>query len=232
MNPFIMLSLLAGVMAVDHRAGWQGLLAQPVFAALLVGFVTGEVSVALPVGLILEFVWLSILPMRGSRQPDHIVGAITGAGTACILIQFTGDVRLLFVIAIGIFAGLVAGELSMHISDTMFRAHRAFLSRIEFGADADARRVVRKLSWLHAGSIAYIFVVQSLVAFVFLTICYAMSEWFARHAVAYFVGGAMRWNALMPALGAAAIIQLYWRPHLKRLLFATSTLMFLVLWLS
>ena len=45
-------TMLGGFLAVDHRAGWQGLLAQPVFAAAVIGFIVGEVEIALAVGAV------------------------------------------------------------------------------------------------------------------------------------------------------------------------------------
>ena len=97
MDLFFLLALIGGFLAVDDRAGWQSLLAQPIFASLLVGAITGEIAAALPVGLILEFVWLSILPMRGSRRPDQVLGAIVGSGTACLLAKLASDPRLLLI---------------------------------------------------------------------------------------------------------------------------------------
>ena len=78
MSPFLLLSLVAGALAVDERAGWQSLLGQPIFSALLVGVITGQMYVALATGLVLELIWLSIMPMRGVKHPNRVTGGIVG----------------------------------------------------------------------------------------------------------------------------------------------------------
>ena len=74
----VLLSLLAGILAIDDKAGWQSLLSQPLFAGVVVGMLLGEVTTALKVGLVLELVWLSVMPMRATRRPDAVAGAVVG----------------------------------------------------------------------------------------------------------------------------------------------------------
>ena len=40
------------------------------------------------------------------------------------------------------------------------------------------------------------------------------------------------WHLFLPALGAAALIHLYWHDHLKRVLILSAVLAVLVLWLN
>jgi mannose/fructose/N-acetylgalactosamine-specific phosphotransferase system component IIC len=231
MNPFIVLSLIAGLLAIDDRAGWQSLLAQPVFAALLVGLVTGEVAAALPVGLALELIWLSILPMRGSRKPDQVLGAVTGAGVASLLASLAGDLRLLLVGAVGVLLGLIAGELGGRLSNALFKLLNRFLSRVELGRQASRRATVGKLLWLHTGSLAYIFTVEALFALVFLSVGFGIAEWFTAQTGGTVAKGIVNWTSLLPAFGAAAVVQLYWRQQLKRVLILSAVMVILVLWL-
>jgi mannose/fructose/N-acetylgalactosamine-specific phosphotransferase system component IIC len=231
MSPFILLSLIAGFLAVDDRAGWQSLLAQPVFAALLVGLVTGQVVVALPVGLMLELIWLSILPMRGSRRPDQVLGAVTGAGSASLLVGLAGDPRILLVSAVGVLIGLLAGEIGGRVSDALLRVLNRFLSHVKFAGKSSRHATVGKLSLLHAGSVAYIFAAEAVAVFVFLTVGFNVGDWFTARVGGPFAEGAVRWGSLIPALGAAAVIQIYWRQHLKRVLILSSVMVLLVLWL-
>jgi mannose/fructose/N-acetylgalactosamine-specific phosphotransferase system component IIC len=232
MNLFVLLSLVAGLLAVDDRAGWQGLLAQPVFAAFLVGLITGEVWVAIPVGLALELIWLSILPMRGSRRPDQVAGAITGAGSASLVMHYTADPRVALVSSVGIVLGLVAGEIGGYISNGLFKAQNWFLSRVEFTVRSDRRGMVYRLFWLHSGSIAYIFIVEAIVAFLFLGAGFGVAEALTGHAAGSFAKGAATWGALVPAFGAAALIQFYWRRYLKRVMILSAALVVLLLWLQ
>jgi len=230
MDPFLSLSLIGGLLAVDDRAGWQSLLAQPIFAALLVGFVFGEVAVALPVGLILELVWLSILPMRGSRRPDQVLGAITGAGVACLLVKLSGDPRVLLASSVGGLIGLIAGELGGYLVTVSSGILNRRLSRVRFVA-ADQQSTSAKLSAIHAGAIGYIFVVEAVITFVFLTVGFPIAEWCTARIGGSFAAGIVSWSVLAPAIGAAAVVQLYWRPQLKRVLILSAVMVLLILWL-
>lgn len=230
-NPFIVLSLVAGLLAVDERAGWQSLLSQPVFAALLVGVFMGDIQTAIMVGVVLELIYLSILPMRGLRRPDHVASAVVGAGTAILLMQWTADPRTAFIVAVGILAGLVAGELGAKLTAPFFGLQNRYLSRVGFSVDATRRQTSRRLFWLHSGSTAYIFVVEASIVFLLLNVSYNLTEKFTRLTAGSFVDGASHWSVLMPALGAASLIHLYWHQHLKRVLILTTVLVIAVLWL-
>ncbi|MFQ5511756.1 MAG: PTS sugar transporter subunit IIC [Candidatus Krumholzibacteriia bacterium] len=231
MNTLILLSLIAGVLAIDDRAGWQSLLAQPVFAALLVGFVTGEVRTAVAVGLILELIWLSILPMRGLRRPDQIAGAVVGAGTAALLMKLTADPRVYFISATGILVGLFAGELGARVSAPLFALLNRRLGRVEFSPEAGFARTARKLLVLQAGSTLYLFVVEAVVVFILLGAGYHGAERLTRYVGGALVAGAASWDRLLPALGAASLIHVYWHRHLKRVIILCAVMVILVLWL-
>ena len=230
MNDFITLALVAGVLAVDERAGWQSLLHEPVFAGLLVGVVVGEIAAALSVGLVLQLVWLSILPMRGLRRPDQVIGTVVGAGTAALLVALTADPRFIFVTSVSTFIGLLAGELGGRVMQPFFRYHNRYLSQVDFENGAEARGIARRLSVLHVGSIAYIFAVEAVVAGVLLSVSFLGAERFTQLVDGSFAEGAVAWRLLVPALGAAALIHLYWQPHLKRLLVLSTVLTILVIW--
>lgn len=230
MNPFLLLSLVGGLLAIDDRAGWQSLLAQPVFAALVVGLITGQLGLAISVGLLLELIWLSVLPMRGSRRPDPVLASIAGAGTACLLARLTGDPRVVLLAAFGVLVGLVAGELGGKLTNRAIARLGRALSGVGPGAATVSSG--RRLSLLHAGAIAYIFVVESVAAFLFLLLGFQVSEWLTGHVGARFAAGATYWSVLVPALGAAAVIQLYWREHLRRIVVLSIVMGFLILWLQ
>jgi mannose/fructose/N-acetylgalactosamine-specific phosphotransferase system component IIC len=230
MSPFLLLSLVGGLLAIDDRAGWQSLLAQPVFAAVVIGLVTGQLAVAISVGLLLELVWLSVFPMRGKRRPDPALGSVTGVGTACLLAELTGDPRAALLVGVGALVGLVAGELGGKLTNRAILRFGYGLSEVEFAANESGTG--RKLSILHAGAIAYIFAVESIASFLSLYIAFQTMDWLTGHVGGSFALGASYWTMLVPALGAAAVIQLYWRPHLRRIVVLSIVMGILVLWLQ
>jgi mannose/fructose/N-acetylgalactosamine-specific phosphotransferase system component IIC len=210
MNSFVLLSLLGGLLAVDDRAGWQSLLAQPIFIGLLVGFATGETSTALAVGLSLELVWLSLVPVRGSRRPDQVLGAITGAGCAGVLTKLSGEPSAALA-AVGVLLGLVAGELGGLVTGRLFGVLSGALARVTFSPDAGVHATARKILWVHAGSILYIFAVETLVVLGCLALGSRAADWVTRWAGEPLSAAAAYWNALLPAFGLAAVILLFWR---------------------
>ena len=149
-----MLGLLAGVLSLDDRAGWQGLAAEPLFAAIAVGLVVGEVATGLAVGVVLQLVWLSILPMRGTRRPDCVVGAVVGAGTACLLVRFTGDPRTLFLAAIGVISALIAGELAGVVTRFVHRPRELRLASFQLSPDVSVAIAARRLFMLKTISLS------------------------------------------------------------------------------
>ena len=229
MDPFFLLALIGGLLAIDERAGWQSLLAQPIFASLLVGFATGQLVVALPVGLVLELVWLSIMPMRGSRRPDQVLGSVVGTGIACLLASLAADPRAVLIGAVGAVLGLVVGEVGGRVTNVLFNRLGRMLGRMDVAAGTTA--TASKLGVLHAGSLAYVFVVEAAAVFLALKLGYAVAEWLTGLAPGSMSAAALQWMLLVPAIGAAAILQTYWRQPLRRILVLSSVMVILVLWL-
>lgn len=229
MDHLTTLGVVAGLLAIDDRAGWQSLLAQPVFTALLVGLVVGDLTTALAVGVVLELIWLSILPMRGQRRPDQIAGAVVGAGTACGLTTLTADPRVGFIVAIGIFVGLIAGELGERITLPLWRLRDRTLAESDFAKQQSD--LTRRLFLAHTGSLGFIFVVEAVLVVLLLQLAYRFGDLIARSIDGTLVVGAVTWRYLLPALGAASLIHLFWHRHLKRVLILSAVMVTLVLWL-
>jgi mannose/fructose/N-acetylgalactosamine-specific phosphotransferase system component IIC len=228
MEYYILLSAIGGVLAVDDRAGWQSLLAQPVFAGLLVGVLLGQPKAGIAVGLPLEFVWLSILPMRGIRRPDHIAGAIVGAGTACLLIRYSGVLRFDFLTTIGVFNGLLAGIIGMGLAKPMFDFKEKRLSRFAVPRESIG---FRELGRLHLASSAAIFAIEFVVILVLLVISVSIGRWVSLSLLDSIHEGARFWSVLIPVFGIASLIQIYWHRFSVRFLFLSMMIVLLVLWI-
>jgi mannose/fructose/N-acetylgalactosamine-specific phosphotransferase system component IIC len=232
MTTITVMSLLAGLLAVDHRVGWQGLLAQPVFVGALVGLMTGELATAVAVGVVLELIYLSILPMRGARIPDQIAGAVVGCGTAAMLMRSSGDPRFVFVVAVGVFVGLLGGEIGARIISPFLGIQNRILSGIDFPAETTRRTLVRKVFWLHSGAAAYVFVVEALSVLILLSAGYFAGGRLTRLVGGSLVEGTEYWSYLVPAVGAASLIHLYWQHHLRRILILCAVVVVILLWLK
>lgn len=226
MSFIVELSLIAGLLAIDDRAGWQSLLAQPVFAGSLVGLLVGEIQVGVSVGLVLEIIWLSILPMRGQRRPDQVAGAVVGAGTAGLLLHLTADPRILLITAVGILVGLIVGEVTGRLLSPFNRFQNVVLSRVDL---RNSSRIASGLLGLQLASLVYIFLVEGLLVFTFLSLSLNVTE---RLTGAVSLVGSQGWLRLLPIIGAASLIHLYWQKSLKRVLVMCTVLTVLVLWIT
>jgi len=230
---FVTLGVVAGILAVDQRAGWQSLLAQPVFSAPLVGSLFGEPWAALGVGVVLEFVYLSIVPMRGVvRAPDHVAAGVVGAGTASLLLRSSGESGTAFVCAVGLFLGLVAGEIGARLASPMFGLQSRFLSSVDFPPDASRRSVARRLLLLHASSVGYIFAVEGLLVLVLSAVGYYAGERFTRIVNSTLVRSAAWWQPILVAIGIASLLHLFWQHRLRKLLVACAASVVIFLWLA
>jgi mannose/fructose/N-acetylgalactosamine-specific phosphotransferase system component IIC len=232
MGSFLLLAVIAGFLALDHRAGWHSLLAHPVFTSLLVGGVLGEPVASLAVGGSLELVYLAIVPMRGAKLPDQVAAGVIGAGITALLIRHGAGVSMPFVSAAGVFLGLLAGEAAARIVAPLLSIHNRVLGAIEFPMDADARALGRRLDRIHTGSLAYLFAVESLTVLLLAPAGYFFAQRFIRVIRPSVAEGVSTWSALLPALFAVSVVHLFW-PHRFRLVAAISAAVsVVVLWLA
>ena len=228
----ILLAALGGLLALDDRAGWQSLLAQPVFSAALVGWILGEERVGLATGAVLELVWLSILPMRGTQRPDAVIGGVVGAGTACLIARHTGDERVLFIASVGILVGLAAAEISGPIGRRAHRVRESRLGRFAAATGTDDTALAGKVFRYLLYSVAFTFALEALQVLVLLPIGTLAAKQFAAWGQAGAVMGAERWVVLLPAIGAGAIAHRYWQSQVSRYLVVSALIVLLLLWLK
>lgn len=224
-----LLALISGVLAVDERAGWQGLFAQPVVSGALVGIIFGDFISGVSVGVILELVWLSILPMRGMRRPDAVAGSIVGAGTAVLLARNTGDPRTLFIIALGALLGLIAGELAGSVGRRIHRVRERQLGRMKVSDDAAV--LERRLVGVFAASVGFIVVAEMLLVGVMLPLSLLGAERLTAVAGDSVTTGARWWGDIVPVLGAGALIQMYWYKQHNRYLVLSAAVVLMLLWI-
>ena len=229
---FVALALVGGVLAVDHRAGWQGLLAHPVFASVLVGVIFGEMDAALSVGLPIELVYLSILPMRGGRQTDPVTAGVVGSGTAALLARQSIGADPAVACAMSAFLGLAAGEVGARLTAPFFSLHNRLLSGLEFPAEMERRQLARRLSLVHMGSVLFIFVVEGLTVLLLAAAAFYAGAAVTRVSEAAMVRGTAYWSVLVLAIGAASIVHLFWQHRFRYWLAALAGLVVILLWIA
>jgi mannose/fructose/N-acetylgalactosamine-specific phosphotransferase system component IIC len=228
---FVVLGVIAGFLAVDQRAGWQGLLAQPVFAGFIVGLVLGEIQVCVWTGVCIELVYLSVIPMRGARVSDQIAAGVTGAGTAGLLAGLQGGPDPGMASAVGVFIGLLVGEAGSRLTALLFALHNRFLSGVEFSPDTGHRRMARRLLVLHASSVGFIFAVESLLVMALGAVSYHLAVSGVRHAGNVLTRSTLVWGSAVVGIGVASIIHLFWHHRFRNVVLACAVVAVIILWL-
>lgn len=106
--------LLGGVAALDAVPVAQVLLSQPLVTATLLGAVWGQWHVALEVGVVLQILAASTLPVGARTPEDFAVGGVVGTGVA-----LATAARLPYAMAqeaaalLGVFAGLLTATFGV-----------------------------------------------------------------------------------------------------------------------
>lgn len=206
MHDVVLIALIAGLLAIDDRAGWQSLLAEPVFSALLIGFVTHQTHAAVLAGVALQFAWLSIGAARGTRRPDVVGGGTVGTGAACIVLKQTGDPRILFVVATGVFFGLLAGEAGMVVARAAGELRGRRLAAFRLAGTREA--VSRDLTVTVLGSALFVAVVEFVTVLVLLPIAAGLTD-LVTGRMPGIAAGASLWLAVLPALALATVLRAF-----------------------
>jgi PTS system mannose-specific IIC component len=105
---------LGGIAALDATPVAQTLLSQPLVTATLLGLLWGDLRTALEVGVVLQVLAASTMPVGARTPEDYAVGGVVGAGTALALAA-----EQPFVIArdacawLGVMAGMVSATVGV-----------------------------------------------------------------------------------------------------------------------
>ena len=98
------LLLWGAVVGLDLATIAQVMIARPLVAGVVAGWIIGDVQAGLIVGAILELFALEVLPFGAARYPDYGLGAVAAAATA-------GGAPGVFGIGIGVAVGLLIAYL-------------------------------------------------------------------------------------------------------------------------
>jgi mannose/fructose/N-acetylgalactosamine-specific phosphotransferase system component IIC len=79
--------LLGGVAALDATPVAQTLLSQPLVSACILGWVWGDFDLALKVGVVLQILAASTLPVGARTPEDYAAGGVIGVATALMLAE-------------------------------------------------------------------------------------------------------------------------------------------------
>jgi PTS system mannose-specific IIC component len=103
----VLLSLVGTWAALDGTAVGQFLIARPLVAATLAGWVLGDAAAGLLVGMLLEGVYVGDVPAGGARFPEPGPAAV---GATLAFVRLGGGGGLALGLAVGVVVAVVAGR--------------------------------------------------------------------------------------------------------------------------
>jgi len=111
-NELLLISLLGGLVALDNTEAFQTMFSQPLVISPLVGLFLGDLTSGLKIGVLLQLMYLWVMPIGAATFPDSTVGSVVGSCGFIILSGLFPDrgnlillVILLFVLIFCLFSG-------------------------------------------------------------------------------------------------------------------------------
>lgn len=233
MPDVLLIAIIAGLLAIDDRAGWQSLLGEPIFSALIVGAILGTVGPALKCGVVLQLACLSIGAARGTRRPNTVVGGVVGAGATSLVLAQTGDPRETVVIASGVFMGLLAGEAGAVIARAAGEFRERWLGnfRLPEMPPGSYETASRNLVFTSIGAALLVGLVDFVTTLVLLPVAAGFTEMVGARLGADAASGAVWWLGCVSAIGVAAMARAFSTRALVRFLVLGGVAVAVVGWL-
>jgi mannose/fructose/N-acetylgalactosamine-specific phosphotransferase system component IIC len=211
---YLMTVLLGGVAALDATPVAQTMLSQPLVTAALLGWVWGDWTTALEVGLVLQILAASTLPIGARTPEDYATGGVVGVGLALSLSS-----QLPFVVAregcamIGVLAGLLVAVGGVPLLKWQRRLNEG-LSR--WCEEAIRLGDENALARSHGAAIVLAFA----VGVSYCAVCLGLGQWLLRGmAASESLRLASAWTLAQPiwmGLGLAQILHAFIQRRLAR----------------
>jgi mannose/fructose/N-acetylgalactosamine-specific phosphotransferase system component IIC len=229
MPDILLIALVAGLLAIDDRAGWQSLLGEPIFSSLIVGVLLGAIEPALQCGVVLQLAWLSIGAARGTRRPNTVVGGVVGAGAVSLVLAANARANESLVVATGVLMGLAAAEVGALIGRAVGELRERWLG--DFTLPASYEVASRKLAMTVLGSTVFVGLVDFVVVLLLLPLAASAARLSSAHFGTGAATGAAWWLSCVAAIGIASIMRAFGTRVLVRFLAAGAAAVALVGWL-
>ncbi len=210
-------SLWSGVVALDTTAALQIMVSRPMVGCSIIGLILGNFQVGFTIGILLELLYISELPVGGAKFAEGNVGAASAAAIGILVVrQFPDRVSfiivcsLLLAIVISWFGGglvLLMRRLNTKIFDAVQRKEQLSPMYINFSQVAGI---------LMAFILGFASVFVSALVFVnLLPILLRHVPVFVDHIMQPVIGGLL-------AVGCVSLVHIFWTQGGRRALLAVG----------
>ena len=158
----ILVTILGGFVALDKTEACQTMLSQPLVIGLIVGLILKDLQAGIKVGILLQLIYLWVLPIGSAVFPDQAIGGTVGTFGFIALLRFfperPSSVLFFSVIYTVVFA-LLAGW-------TLIKQRELNLKLIQkadfYAKDARISKIKTLFFWALLGSFGRGFIVTAL----------------------------------------------------------------------
>ena len=205
--------LAGGIAALDATPVAQTLASQPLVTATVLGFLWGDWSTALAVGIVLQILAASTLPIGARTPEDYSVGGVVGAGVALTIAAGAPfeHVRQAASLA-GVLSGMVVAALGVPLLRWQRRLNEGLARWCEQALRAGRERA---LAEAQGAAIAMAFAIGLAVTGVWLALAHAGGA-FVEHESLRLAGA---WHLLQPlwlGFGFAQLLHAFVQRRLER----------------
>jgi len=116
----IYIGLMGSLLVLDTTVAFQFLISQPLISCTLLGWFLGDIQLGVQVGMYLQLLWLSSMPVGASIVPEGNIAAIV---ITAIVIRYNShyenfNIVLIFGLLYGIVVSYLGGELVVFFRKT------------------------------------------------------------------------------------------------------------------
>ena len=155
----IPICILGALISLDTVAVFQILISQPIIACTLIGWLSNDPMTGIHIGLMMQLIWISTLPVGAVTFPDGNLGAIVAAIIAVNSVGILPEFSAL-VILFSIVFGLIMSFVGAHALNTVRTGNIFILNQLLNKVDTfKLNHVGRAIIWSLAVNFLVLFVV-------------------------------------------------------------------------
>jgi PTS system mannose-specific IIC component len=159
----ILIALLGSLLILDTTIVLQSLISQPIFTCTSLGWILGDIQLGLQLGVYLQILWLSIMPIGKSIIPEGNTAAII---TTVLVLRYNQEHQIFnIVLVLAVLYSLIFAYTGSQLVDLFGKTNVKFLHYALARLDRGDSHVLGRIN---IGSILFHFVVMFLLFMVAL----------------------------------------------------------------
>lgn len=200
----LLVSFIAGLVAIDTASGWQVMISQPVVSCPFIGLIFGDPELGLMMGILLELPWLINIPLGGVHGSEGNLGAIVATALSVFLKSREVNAENIIII-ISVMYSLVISRAGIYLVEYVRRAN---LVLIHLADRAALQGDLKRITWLNSMGVVYSF----LMGFFLVGIGFAIGVIILKPLVSFvheefnFAFGIAKYGLLGLGVGATATL--------------------------